>query len=188
MDPQRVQTVLAELEHFMSRTDDALNLPRESAEFVHALVLSRGCRRVVEIGTSYGYSGIWIASGLAASGGQLITIDRERRKTDTARVRFEEAGLSHVVDFRVGRAVDLLPAIDGPIDFVLNDADKENCIRYVEILAEKLSERAILLTDNTTSHATQLAPFLEWIHRRDDFFTVIVPIGNGMALSVKRGG
>lgn len=186
MVPNRIQSVITELEHFMSRHDDALNLPRQGAEFIHALVLAGGCRQAVEIGTSYGYSGLWIASALAESGGSLITIDRERRKSDIARERFDEAGLAHLVDVRTGRAADLLLAIDGPIDFVLNDADKENCIRYVEILAGKLSERAIVVTDNTTTHAVELGPFLQWLDRRPDFFTVNVPIGNGMALAVKR--
>jgi predicted O-methyltransferase YrrM len=68
---------------------------------------------------------------------------------------------------------------------VLNDADKENCIRYVELLADKLSERAVVLTDNTLTHPQQLADFTTWIREHSEFCSAHVPIGNGMEMSVK---
>lgn len=70
---------------------------------------------------------------------------------------------------------------------MLNDADKENCQRYVELFAEKLSDRAVVLTDNTLTHPEQLAGFLTWIRGRPDFCSVHVPVGNGMELSVRLG-
>ena len=68
---------------------------------------------------------------------------------------------------------------------MLNDADKENCIRYVELLFDKLVGGAVVLTDNTHSHPDQLADFLAWIRHHDGFHSVDVPIGNGMELSVR---
>ncbi len=170
----------------MAGVDDALALPRVSAEFVHALVLGTGARRVVEIGTSYGYSGLWIAWALAQNDGSLITIDNEPRKSDAARANFAEAGLSKYVDVRTGKAAEILPSLKGPIDFVLNDADKENCRLYVELLLKKLADRAVVVTDNIDSHAEELAGFMAWIRRHDSFFSTPVPVGSGMELSVKR--
>lgn len=175
------------LEAFMAGVDDALALPRDAAEFVRTLILATGARRGVEIGTSYGYSGLWTASALADNGGGLVTIDCEQRKSDAARRAFASAELLPHVDVRTGAAVDILPTLEGPFDFVLNDADKENCVRYVELLADKLSDRAVVLTDNTHSHPTQLADFVRWIRRNPHFESVSVPIGNGMELSTKRG-
>ena len=187
MTDQVAQTI-AKLERFMATVDDALAIPREAGQFIYALVLARGAKRALEIGTSYGYSGIWIGSALAEVGGYLITIDRDPRKSAAAREYFREAGLATGIDVRTGSALEVLPAIDGPIDFVLNDADKENCLRYVELLADRLSDRAVVVTDNITTHAAELEVFLAEMRRRDDFHTVSVPIGNGMELSVKTGG
>jgi predicted O-methyltransferase YrrM len=173
------------LERFMGTVSDAHAVPREAGAFMHALVLATGAKRAVEIGTSYGYSGLWIASALAENGGRLITIDHDPRKSEAARGAFESAGLSEYVELQTGSAVDVLEGLKGPIDFVLNDADKENCIRYIALLADKLSDRAIVLTDNTLTHSEQLADFLAWIRGRPDFCSAHVPVGNGMELSIK---
>ena len=181
----QVEQTIARLEWFMATVDDALAIPREAGQFIHVLVLARGAKRALEIGTSYGYSGLWIGSALAEVGGSLITIDRDPRKSAAARENFREAGLAADIDVRTGSALEVLPAIDGPIDFVLNDADKENCLRYVELLADRLSDRAVVVTDNIKTHAAELAGFLAQMRRRGDFHTVTVPIGNGMEVSIK---
>lgn len=182
---KRVVECIERLERFMGTVTDANAVPREAGAFMHALILATGAKRAVEIGTSYGYSGLWIASALAENGGRLITIDREQRKTESAQTAFESAGLLDRVELRTGSAADVLVIIDGPIDFVLNDADKENCKRYVELMVDKLADRAIVLTDNTLTHSEQLAGFLAWIRGRPDFCSAHVPVGNGMELSVR---
>ena len=174
------------LERFIATVDDAMALPRAAGEFLHALILATGAKRGLEIGTGYGYSGLWIASALAQNGGKLITIDRDPRKSDAARTTFQSAGLAPQVDLRTGEAATVLASLQGPFDFVLSDADKENCVRYVELIAPKLGERAIVLTDNTISHPDDLAAFVAWIRRRPDFFSTGTAIGNGMELSIKR--
>jgi len=182
----RITEVIFRLEAFMATVDDALALPREAAEFLHALVLATGARRVVEIGTSYGYSGLWIAAALAETNGRLVTIDHSERKTELARDNFRQAGLDSSVEFRTGEAADLLSGVEGPIDLVLNDADKENCAVYVEMLLPKLSDRAVVLTDNTITHRTQLEEFVRWIRSHPRFASAGIPIGNGMEMSVHR--
>ena len=88
-----VAQIIEEIEIFMATVDDALPLPRIAAEFVHSLVLATGAQRAVEIGTSYGYSGLWIASALGETGGTLITVDHDERKSKAAHQYFESAGL-----------------------------------------------------------------------------------------------
>ncbi len=183
---KRVVQTIEQLERFKATVTDASALPRDAAQFLHALILATTANRAVEIGTGYGYSGLWIASALAETGGTLITIDRDQRKVDIARTYFASAGLDTHVDLRTGIASEILATLDGPIDFVLNDADKDNCIRYVELLANKLRDRAVVLTDNTSTHPDQLADFLAWMRNRNDFYTTTLPIGNGMELSIKR--
>lgn len=189
MDDRTAETI-ARVERFMATVDDAYSIPREAGMFVHALVSAIVPRLVVEIGTSYGYSALWIASALAEApgrdvGARLITIDHDPRKTQIAREHVAAAGLSDRVEFKTAAAIDVLADIPKGVQFVLNDADKENCIAYVEALVPKLDDRAVVLTDNTRTHPDQLAAFMRWINLRADFVTADVPVGNGMAMSVK---
>ncbi len=182
----RVAGVIVELERFITAAGDAMAVPREAGAFMHSMILACGAKRGLEIGTGYGYSGLWIASALMENGGTLTTIDYEQRKSEVARQQFAKAHLADCVDLRIGTALDVLAAAEGSFDFVLNDADKENCRRYVELVADSLSDRAVVLTDNTTTHASQLVSFVAWIRERDDFYSCEVPVGNGMELSVKQ--
>lgn len=187
MFDERVHQVIEDLERFIPTVDDALALPRPAAELVHALIRIGGYRRGVEIGTSYGYSGLWIASALRAYGGRLVTIDHDPRKREAARARFAEAGLAEVVDSKTGTALDVLAELTGPFDFALIDADKENCVNYFRLLAPRMGPRSLIVTDNTTTHAEALAPFLSYLDELTDWHTCVTPVGNGMALSVQCG-
>jgi len=183
---KRILDCIQRLEREMVGKTDAKPVPHEAGAFMHALILATRARHGLEIGTSYGYSGLWIAAALAENKGRLVTLDHDPRKTDAARATFESAGLSDIIETKVGAALDLLPALDGPFDFVLNDADKDNCIRYVDIIAGKLADRGVILTDNTLTHAPQLSGFLDWVRAQSGFYSTSVPIGNGMELTVKR--
>jgi len=183
-----VQHQIDRVGEFVANAADANALPREAGQLLHMLILATGARSAVEVGTSYGYSGLWMAAALEGNGGKLITIDNDTRKLQAARRNFEEAGLSHVVQTQHGNAIERLGDQEGPIDFVLLDADKENCIRYVELLRDKLADRAVVVTDNTRTHSEQLAPFLDWIRGCTGFHSVEFSIGNGMELTVKCGG
>ena len=172
----------------MAGRDDALAIPREAAEFVHALVTMRGAARGLEIGTSYGYSALWTAGVLRDHGGCLVTIDMEPAKHEVASRYFEQAGLVDAVRCVQGVALDVLADVDGPLDYVLIDADKENCRAYFESVVPKLSDRAVVLTDNTLTHPDELAAYLNWLRGRSDFVSAHVPVGNGMEMSVYVGG
>lgn len=183
-----LKLTIEECRKFIQGRDDALALPVEAASFAHALVLSRGAKRCLEIGTSYGYSGLWIGGAVQINGGKLITVDKHQRKSDIAAAYFADAGLGDVVECMTGLAADVIRALEGPFDFVLNDADKENLTTYVEMLHGKLAPHAVILTDNITSHAAEAAPFVEHMHNHPAFFSTLVPIGSGMELSVYLGG
>jgi len=186
-DPMNEKTagIIRRVEEFISRKDDALAIPRDAGEFIHALLLATRAKRALEIGTSYGYSGLWIASALRRNGGILVTIDMERRKHDVAAKYFADAELADCVRLETGIALEVIERLEGHFDFVLVDADKENCIRYVEAIEGKLSSRSIVLTDNTLTHAEQLADYLDWIRNHNAFKSASIPIGNGMEMSVK---
>ena len=184
MNEQIQKTILA-CEAFIATTDDDLSLPRQSAELLHALVIASGAKRGLEIGTSYGYSGLWLAAALQMNGGSLITVDNQQRKSKVAGKHFAQAGLDGVVTCRVGAAMDEIAKLDGPFDFVLNDADKPNCRKYVEMLLPKLAPRGVIVTDNTISHSEVLEPFCEWARQHPQLVSVHLPVGSGMEMTVK---
>lgn len=177
--------IIDAVESYIAARGDGMALPREGARFCHALVHAIRPALVVEIGTGYGYSGLWLATALKSWGGKLVTIDRDERKAEVARKFFAEAGVAELVDIRIGVAGDVLRSLRQPVGFVLNDADKERCREYVELLLPRMSSGATIVTDNTRTHAGQLADFLDWIRAHDSFVSADVPVGNGMEISVR---
>lgn len=181
----QVRQAIDECERFIADRDDALALPREAAEFLHAMVLATGARRVLEIGTSYGYSGLWIGAAIQCVGGTLATIDISAPKLTVAQSFFDTAGFTDVITCCCGSAAEIIESLSGPFDFVLNDADKENCLAYARMVLPKLSRHGVILTDNTTSHRSELIEFLNWARSESQLTSVHIPIGNGMELSIK---
>lgn len=181
---EQVKREIARLEAFIPTVDDALALPKEACMFLHVLILSHGTREVVEVGTSYGFSGLWIAGALQLTDGRLRTIDRDERKLDAARQSFEAAGVASIVEALQAEAVEALADIDGPIDLLLLDAEKEQCRQFVELAMPKLSDRAIIVIDNTLTHADELRDFLAWLRSRETFTCAAIDIGNGLEMAV----
>lgn len=107
-----------------------LNVPESDGRLLYDLVLKNGFQRALEIGTSTGHSAIWIAWGLSKTGGRLITIEIDPERHREALANFREAGLSEYIDARNADAHRLVPALEGPFDFVFSDADKEWYTNY----------------------------------------------------------
>lgn len=102
-----------------------LNVPESDGRILHELIVRHKFTRALEIGTSTGHSGIWIAWALAKTGGRLTTVEIDPRRHRTALGNFKEAGLTPYIDARLGDAHQIVPALSGPFDFVFSDADKE---------------------------------------------------------------
>jgi predicted O-methyltransferase YrrM len=106
-----------------------------------------GARRILEIGTLGGYSTIWLARGLA-EGGRLITLEADPVHAGVARSNIARAGLGDVVEVRVGKALDTLPLLEGPFDFVFIDADKVNYPGYLTWAVALSRSGTLILADN----------------------------------------
>ena len=102
-----------------------LNVPDVDGRVLHDLVVKHKFTRALEIGTSTGHSGIWIAWALAKTNGRLITVEIDPGRHKTALANFKEAGLLGYIDARLGDAHAIVPALPGPFDFVFSDADKD---------------------------------------------------------------
>jgi len=182
---EKVRRTIEQVKQFVSDKPDAWALPEPAARFLHSWILAAGAKRGLEIGTSYGWSGLWIGSALRANGGHLVTIDMEPRKSRLAEQHFTQAGLSEVIKPLTGNAADVIAGLPGPFDFVLNDADKAASRRYFDLLLPKLAPRAAFISDNAISHRESFDGFLEYVSSRGDFFCVTAPIGNGFHIAVR---
>jgi predicted O-methyltransferase YrrM len=127
-----------------------MNVPEADGRALYDLVLKNGYKRALEIGTSTGHSGIWIAWALSKTGGRLITIDIDEDRHREAKRNFEAAGLAAFIDARLADAHDLVPRLDGPFDFVFVDADKEWYTNYAKAVIPKLTVGGSLTAHNVS--------------------------------------
>jgi len=192
MLPPRVQSVLEELEKWGEENDRVqaersrkmLNLDRGTAELVRALIAGRNPQRILEIGTSNGYSTIWLAASLVP-GGRLISIDRNPEKHRLAIENLERAGLAHCTKLLTGDATELVATVDGPLDVVFFDGDRFTAPKQLVLLAPKLAPSVLVLADNALSHPEEIAGYLAAIGTLPGFEHTIVPIGKGLSVAYR---
>jgi len=115
-----------------------MNVPEVDGRAMHEIILEHKYRDALEIGTSTGYSGIWIAWALSKTGGKLITVEIDRARYQEAVANFRAAGLEKYVDARLGDAHEIVPSLKGPFDFVFCDADKDWYNNYLSATIEKI--------------------------------------------------
>jgi predicted O-methyltransferase YrrM len=171
-----------------NRDDFLLPVGPEVGAFLHALILARKPKRILELGTSYGYSTLVMADAARAVGATLITMELANYKQAYAREQLAKAGLANVVDFRCGDAVAMIEADEGPYDFILLDIWKELYTPCFDAFYPKLSEEAIIASDNMISPEIarpDVRVYREAVRAKADLQTVLLPIGQGIELSVK---
>ena len=128
-----------------------MNVPEADGRALYDTVLGHRFTRALEIGTSTGHSGIWIAWALSKTGGKLTTIDIDADRWREAVKNFEEAGLARFVDARLADAHDLVPKLAGPFDFVFIDADKDWYTKYAQAVLPKLAPGGCLTAHNVSA-------------------------------------
>jgi predicted O-methyltransferase YrrM len=173
---------------FGSRDELLLPVGEAVGAFLHALILARRPSRILELGTSYGYSTLVMADAAQAVGAELITMELADYKQAYAREQLAKAGLDGVVDFRCGDAVEMIKADPGPFDFILLDIWKELYTPCFNAFYPKLSEEAIIASDNMITPEMarpDVRVYREAVRAKADLQTVLLPIGQGIELTVK---
>ena len=125
----------------------AIDVTPAQGKLLHLLARVQRAERILELGTLSGYSTIWLARALPP-GGTLVTIESEPQHAEVARENLARAGLADVVDLRVGRGLDVLPALSGPFDMVFIDADKASTAEYLEWAVRLGREGTLVIADN----------------------------------------
>jgi predicted O-methyltransferase YrrM len=191
---QREQEVAIDQENFydddMYRflSDKMVALDRDKAEFCYLLCRSLRATRVVEAGTSFGVSTLYLAAAVRdnqVENGVVIGTEYEPKKVEIARANFKEAGLSEFIELREGDLRQTLQDVGGPVDFMLVDI-WEVALPALELVSSSLRPGAIVACDNTAVDAAEYRDYFEFVNDpRNRFRTMTVPFEGGFELTVR---
>lgn len=185
---ERIKATALGKEMFARRDEFLLPVGPEVGWFLHSLILARRPARVLELGTSYGYSTLFLADAAHQVGARLITMELADYKQAEARANITRAGLAGSVDFRLGDAIKMIEADPGPFDFVLLDIWKELYVPCLDAFYPKLSAEGIVAADNMIEPVQardSARAYRAALRTRDDLHTALLPIGQGIELSVR---
>jgi predicted O-methyltransferase YrrM len=191
----------------IARAGERQDLPLVDAEvgaLLRVLATAVGATRILEIGTAIGYSGIWLAGALPPHG-MLLTMEKDQKRAEQAREHFVRAGLADRVNVMIGDASRMLAKVSGPFDLVFQDGDKRFYLPLLDRLVELVRPGGLLVTDNVlwdgevvpgfivqpkrnTEDTRAITEYNERLSRHPRLMTAIVPIRDGLAISVKRSG
>jgi predicted O-methyltransferase YrrM len=191
---QQIEAVLAEVSAFGQSNDATvtdrprrmLNITPDTGQLLRILVRATGAQRILEVGTSNGYSTMWLARAATETGGHVTSLERLPEKVELAQANFERSGLAPWISIRQGVALDTLATLDGPFDLIFLDADRASYLAYLDLLLPLLKVGGLLVTDNVVSHAGEIAEFLARVKHDPHLDSVTVPVGNGEELTYRR--
>jgi len=181
MDP-KIQSLLKELE---KTRHIYWNISPEVGQFLNDLILENNIKSALEIGSSNGYSGIWIAEALSHTNGILHTIESHKKERYAlGHENYKKAGLLKNINHILGHAPEAIPK-DEKYDLAFFDATKYEHPQYFEIVKPLLNDKAIIVTDNINSHKEMFEEYLKIIFEDKDFNSEIINIGTGILISRK---
>jgi predicted O-methyltransferase YrrM len=190
----KLHTLLAELAAFgdahdgdaANRATRMLNITPDTGEFLAVLVKAMGARRILEIGTSNGYSTLWLADAAASMAGHVTTVEMAPQKIAMARENFARAGLaSRITQVEGDAGAHLAQLEDAGFDLVFLDSKRSAYLDWWPDLKRILRAGGLLVVDNATSHADEMADFSAAVKADESFTTSLVPVGKGEFLAVK---
>jgi predicted O-methyltransferase YrrM len=189
-----LDALLVELEQFGKTNDSStterprrmLNITRDTGEFLNVLVRATLARRVLEIGTSNGYSTLWLADAARAIGGTVTTVEMSDYKVGLAKATFARSGLApHIALVQDDAGRVLRRSADAAFDLVFLDSERPEYPGWWPDLDRLLRPGGLLVVDNATSHQAEMAPLVALVSADPRFATSLVPVGNGEFLAVK---
>jgi caffeoyl-CoA O-methyltransferase len=164
-----------------------LAVSEEDGKFLRLLIASTGRKRALEIGGASGYSAIWMAQGLRATGGKLVSIEYDPARAKELADNIKRAGLSDVVQVVAGDAFVEIPKLQGTFDFVFLDAWKRDYKKFLDVMMPRLDKGGLFTAHNVVNKRSEMGDFLDAIQRNPSLWTAIVaPSGEGISLSYKR--
>ena len=162
-----------------------MNVPDQDGRLLRLLAESINAKTVVEVGTSNGISAIWISMALRKTGGKLITHEIDQQRAALARENFAKAGVADVVTVVEGDAHKTISRLEGPIDMVFIDAEKDGYLDYLQKLLPLVRPGGLVLAHNMTARMAG-ADFAKQITTDADLETILYMQGGGMSVSLKK--
>ncbi|PVV25534.1 MAG: methyltransferase [gamma proteobacterium symbiont of Ctena orbiculata] len=193
---QSLEKLLSELEIFgrshdqanMDRSHRMLNITRETGEFLNVLVQATNAKRILEIGTSNGYSTLWLAQAAQAIDGHVFTVELSEYKIELAARNFARSGISNFITQVEGNAKDLLEAkSDSSFDLLFLDSERSDYLDWWPHIRRILRPGGLLVMDNALSHAEEVAAFILLVSADPAYSTCTVPVGKGEFLATDAG-
>lgn len=186
--------VLEEMEKWGAARDFPLIGPL-CGRFLRQMALVSGAKNIFEMGSGFGYSAIWFAGGIPDSG-KIICTDGDAQNREQALQYFKRSGVDHKVEFQVGIAQEILQQYSGPFDIIFNDIDKHEYPDIIDLVIPRLRKGGLFITDNVLWDGKVIHPpddkytrgiqeFNRCLYQRDDLLTTIIPLRDGLAVSVK---
>jgi predicted O-methyltransferase YrrM len=174
-------------EEWMTHRDDFLiSIGRHTGQLLNILIKGAKARNILEIGTSYGHSTVWLAEAARATGGRVVTIDCAANKQEYAQSMLAKAGLTAQVDFRLGDARDVIRSLEGSWDFVLLDLWKDLYVPCFDLFYAKLGRGALVAADNMINPESSRPDALVYrrhIRTKPHIDSVLLTVGSGVELS-----
>jgi len=172
----------------MRRRLDEMLLPvgRAAGTLMNLIIKESEAKRILEVGSSYGYSTTWLAEAARATSGKVTSLELKVEKTEYARAQLARAGLNGYVEFHIGDALTSLAKLPGPFDFVLIDLWKDLYVPVFDLLHPKLAQGAIVIADNMLypdSARVHARAYRERVRAARDMTTVLLNVGNGLEVS-----
>ena len=172
----------------LGRRRDELLLPvgRAAGQLMNILIKEAGAPRILEVGSSYGYSTTWLAEAARAVGGHVTSLELHAAKTEYAQTQLARASLADFVHFEIGDALASLERLPGPFDFVLIDLWKDKYVPVFAALYPKLAPGALIVADNMLepeSARVHAEAYRERVRATPDMTSVLLSVGNGIELS-----
>lgn len=163
------------------------NVPRKVGVLLNMFIKMMNAQNVLEIGTSNGYSGLWISKALKETGGRLTTIEFYEKRQSIAIENFKKCGTFDIIRPLQGSACDIIKSFDEneKFDFVFIDANKREYIEYFELIKPHLTSKAMIVADNIISHAEKVQTFVDAIDSDDNFQYEIVEVPGGILVAYK---
>jgi predicted O-methyltransferase YrrM len=157
----------------------------DAGRFLYVLALVRQAKSIVEVGTSHGYSTLWLAAAARANGGKVVTCDRNLERIAAARRNFADAGLADVIEIVEGDARETLRGRTQPVDLLFIDSEKSLYETFFDVVYQRLTKGGVVVADNALSHRDELEDYISYVENHPNLESVLVPIGRGLEISVK---
>jgi len=160
-------------------------IPRTSAEVLKAFALSNKSKVVLELGTSAGYSALWLASAVKQFDGKVYTIELAKPKIEMAKKYFKKAKLDKYIEQIEGRISEVLGKWNKKVDFVFLDADKKNYLAYIKQFEPFLKSGSIIIADNASDFGHLMKDYLDYVSKSSKYYSFLLNIDNGLMVSIK---